>query len=257
MPLSPNLDAALRRFAASENLLVCLDFDGCVAELVVDAMEARPVQANGEAVQRLAGMDGVTLAYVSGRPLQALRQLASPPAGTLLVGSHGAEKFLGEHSLGLQLSAAQDAARRSLLEALESISARHEGAWLERKPAGGALHVRRIDDDAHAESVLEEARTALSTIAGVHLKEGKKILEAVVVQSTKGEAIEELRELTTPDAVFFAGDDVTDEHGFAVLGESDIGVKVGVGETQAGHRIPDPASLAEVLNRMADLREAG
>lgn len=252
--LDADLDAALQRFAAAERLLVCLDFDGCVAELVADAMQARPVAVNAEAIERLAVLDGVELAYVSGRPLEALRQLAAPPAGTLLVGSHGAEKYLGEDSPGLELDAAQQTARLNLLEALETITAQHEGAWLEYKPAGGAIHVRRIDDDAHAESVLQQARQALSAIEGVYPKEGKKILEAVVVQSTKGEAIQELRELLGPDAVLFAGDDVTDEHGFAVLGEADIGVKVGPGETQAGHRIPEPSSLAAVLNRLADLR---
>ena len=252
--LNTDLDAALQGFAAARRVLVCLDFDGCVAELVADAMQARPVQTNAAAIERLAVLDGVELAYVSGRPLQALRQLAAPPAGTLLVGSHGAEKYLGEDSPGLELDADQQRARANLLEALETITAQHEGAWLEHKPAGGAIHVRRIDDDAQAESVLEQARQALAAIDGVSPKEGKKILEAVVVQSTKGEAIQELRELLKPDAVLFAGDDVTDEYGFAVLGEADIGVKVGAGETQAGHRIPNPASLAAVLNRLADLR---
>ena len=70
-------------------MLVCLDFDGAVAELVADAMAATPVPVNAEAVERLSDLKGVDLAYVSGRPLDTLRQLAAPPAGTLLVGSHG------------------------------------------------------------------------------------------------------------------------------------------------------------------------
>ena len=114
--------------------------------------------------------------------------------------------------------------------------------------------MRRIDDDVQAESVLQEAREALAQIDGVYPKEGKKILEAVVLQSTKGEAIEELRTLLEPEAVLFVGDDVTDEQGFAVLGEGDIGIKIGSGETLAAHRLPDPSSLAQVLNRLADLR---
>ena len=58
----------------------------------------------------------------------------------------------------------------------------------------------------------------------------------------------------SPEAVLFAGDDVTDEHGFAVLRDGDIGVKVGEGQTQAAYRIPEPRSLAEVLGRIAELR---
>lgn len=256
MPLEPDLDSALQRFAAKRRVLVCLDFDGAVAELVADAMAATPVPVNAEAVDRLAALDDVDLAYVSGRPLDTLRELAAPPAGTLLVGSHGAEKDLGPDSPGLQLDSDQQTARHNILQALTAVVDRHEGAWLEHKPAGGAIHVRRIDDDMQAESVLQEARDALAQIAGVHPKEGKKILEAVVLHSTKGEAIEELRTLLEPEAVFFVGDDITDEAGFAVLGAGDIGIKIGSGQTRAAHRLPDPGSLAEVLNRIANLRIA-
>lgn len=198
MPLAADLDTTVQNFADKRHVLVCLDFDGAVAELVADAMAATPVPVNAEAVERLSDLKGVDLAYVSGRPLDTLRQLAAPPAGTLLVGSHGAEKDLGPDSPGLDLDSAQQRARRNILQALEGIVDRHDGAWLERKPAGGAIHVRRIDDDVQAESVLQEAREALAQIDGVYPKEGKKILEAVVLQSTKGEAIEELRTCWSP-----------------------------------------------------------
>ncbi|WP_191089881.1 trehalose-phosphatase [Nesterenkonia ebinurensis] len=257
MPLTPELDAALTEFAVQPHLLACLDFDGCVAELVADAHTARPVPENAAAIDRLAQLEGITLAYVSGRPLETLRELASPPQGTLLFGSHGAERWLGPDSPGLELTAEQSMARTQVLETLEAVAAEHEGAWVEHKPAGGALHVRHITDQALGEQVLDTGRTALSVIDGAYLKEGKQILEAVVVKSTKGEAIQELRMLTSPDAVLFAGDDVTDEHGFAVLAAGDIGVKVGEGETKAAYRIPKPRSLAEVLNRIAELRAAG
>lgn len=254
MTLSPELADAVEQFAAKGSVLLCLDFDGCVAELVADAASARPVPANAQAIERLSEQAGVTLAYVSGRPLEALRALARPPQGALLFGSHGAERWLGPDSPGLELTDAQQTARAQVLEVLESIAAEHEGAWVEHKPAGGAIHVRHIADHSRGEQVLDQARAALSLVDGAHVKEGKRILEAVVVHSTKGAAIEELRELTSPDAVFFAGDDVTDEHGFAVLRTGDLGVKVGEGETKADYRIPEPEALAEVLNRLADAR---
>ncbi|GAB3190814.1 trehalose-phosphatase [Nesterenkonia suensis] len=256
--LADGLLGALRRFAALPRLLVCLDFDGCVAELVPDAADARPVPATAEAIQRLAGLDGVRLAYVSGRPLKVLRELAAPPTGALLIGSHGAERDvadLSEEPAALELTADQQAARRQLLQAFESIASGTVGAWVEHKPAGAALHVRKVPDPAEAERVLAEGRAAVAALDAVHPKEGKMVLEAVVVQATKGEGIAELRELVRPDAVFFAGDDVTDEFGFAVLSAGDVGVKVGEGETRAEHRIPAPADLSEVLNTVADLRE--
>ena len=254
----PGLQKALRRLAAHETVLICLDFDGCVAELVEDALQAAPVPANAAAIQDLAGLDGVVLAYVSGRPMETLRELADPPQSMLLVGSHGAERdlsgFTGNSTPGLELDAAEDAARSEVIQVLEQIAAEHEGAWVEHKPAGAAIHVRRVPDPEVGEGILEQARASLSVVDGVHLKEGKQILESVVVLATKGEGIEELRRLVEPGAVFFAGDDVTDEHGFAVLGGDDVGVKVGLGETQAAHRIGAPEDLAEVLQALAALR---
>jgi trehalose 6-phosphate phosphatase len=248
------LSAALTDLAAHDSILVCLDFDGCVAELVADAASARPVPENARAIDQLSTLAGVTVAYVSGRPLADLHALASPPAGTILVGSHGAEVDMGDDAPGLQLDAGQEAARRTVLETLTSVAADHEGAWVEHKPAGGAIHVRKVTDPETGEHILDEARAALAMIDGAHVKEGKQIVEAVVVHATKGEAITELRERIAPGAVFFAGDDVTDEYGFAVLTGQDVGVKVGEGETAAGLRIAAPADLAGVLDTLTQLR---
>lgn len=254
--LPDDLKDALTALAGKERVLVCLDFDGCVAELVADAYSAAPVPANGEAIDRIAGLKdpNIILAYVSGRPISDLQRQANPPEGTVLIGSHGAEKHMGPDSPGLQLTAAEEASREEVIRTLEGIANQHEGVWVEHKPAGAAIHVRHVEDAAQQDAVLNEARAALAVVDGAHQKEGKMILESVVRKSTKGEAIEELRRDLKPDAVFFAGDDVTDETGFAVLSGEDVSVKVGEGETGARFRIPEPASLAEVLNAFAEAR---
>lgn len=254
----PAMRESLRRLAAHKTVLICLDFDGCVAELVDDALQAAPVPANAAAIEKLVALDGVVLAYVSGRPLETLRDLASPPETMMLVGSHGAERdlsgFTGDDSPGLQLDAAQQAARSEIIRLLEQIAAEYDGAAVEHKPAGAAIHVRQVPDPELGEHILEQARTALAVVDGAHLKEGKQILEAVVVLATKGEGIEDLRRLVEPGAVFFAGDDITDEHGFAVLHGDDVGLKVGLGETRAAHRIGAPEDLAGVLQAFAAVR---
>ena len=221
------------RFAAAPKLLICLDFDGCVAELVADAMDAKPVETNAAAIQRLAELDGVDLAYVSGRPLQALRELAAPPAGTLLVGSHGAEKHLAGHTTGrdhadLQLDAAQQAARTDLLEVLDNLAAQHQGAWVEHKPAGGAIHVRHIDDDVQHDQVdqrvaqiVEERQRVAAALADA----GWQIPQAEgnFVWLPLGE-----------DAVNFA--QAAGVQALAVRAFAGEGVRVTIGEPQANDR---------------------
>lgn len=185
---------------------------------------------------------------------QEIREELGNPETVLLIGSHGAEKDLGEDAPGLELNSTESMARGKIISTLEEVAADAEGAWVEHKPAGAALHVRNVADDQLGEQILEHGRAALSLVDGAYLKNGKKVLESVVVLATKGEGITELREHTSPDAVLFAGDDVTDEHGFAVLEPEDIGIKVGAGATGAGHRIPEPKDLAEVLRRIAEQR---
>ena len=64
-----------------------------------------------------------------------------------------------------------------------------------------------------------------------------------------------LREAVGATAVLFAGDDVTDEDALRSLGEGDLGIRVGPGETAASHRVADPAAIGRLLGELADLRE--
>jgi hypothetical protein len=51
-------------------------------------------------------------------------------------------------------------------------------------------------------------------------------------------------------------DDVTDETAFAVLQPGDVGIHVGLGPSLAGVKVPDPSSLANLLNTLVALRTA-
>ncbi|HEY5231196.1 MAG TPA: trehalose-phosphatase, partial [Galbitalea sp.] len=83
----------------------------------------------------------------------------------------------------------------------------------------------------------------------------KNVLEFSVRTDTKGDALEHLRAYTSANAVFYAGDDVTDEDAFAALGPDDFGLKSGVGETVAAHRVAGPLQVAQVLALLAEFRD--
>lgn len=90
--LAGALDEVARRLAASGRVVLALDFDGVLAPLVDDPSTSRALPAAVTALRRLAQVERLVLALVSGRAVDDLAGLAEVPAGTWLVGSHGAER---------------------------------------------------------------------------------------------------------------------------------------------------------------------
>lgn len=246
LALTPELREALRRIAGTGHLLVAMDFDGTMAPIVDSAQDARPLPRSAAAFAGLAVLPRTTTALISGRALASLRQVASPPVDTLLIGSHGAEAWLGPGSTELSLEEDQKALLAEVRAVLAEIVAEAPGTSLEDKPAGVVLHTRQADDDV-AEDAVAAARASLQDRKGVFLKEGKRVLETSVVNASKGEGVAFLRQATGATAVLFAGDDVTDEDAFGRLEPGDVGVKVGLDFTQAQYRVEAPVHIAELL----------
>ncbi|MFP3460683.1 trehalose-phosphatase [Arthrobacter globiformis] len=252
LTLAPELLEALRRIAGTDHLLVAMDFDGTISPIVDHAGDARPLPRSAAAFAELTALPRTTTALISGRALDSLRAVASPPEETLLIGSHGAEAWLGPGSAPLTL----DPEQLSLLEEVRGILAEiaelAPGTVLEEKPAGVVLHTRLAADDV-AEDAVAAARSALQDRPGVYLKNGKRVLETSVVHASKGEGVDFLRQATGATGVLFAGDDTTDEDALARLGKDDVGVKVGLDFTQAQFRVEAPVHIAELLEAL--LRE--
>lgn len=244
----------LREVAASERLLVALDFDGTLAPHVDNPEEARALESARAAILRLTALPETRVAFVSGRALVSLEHVSDPPESVLLTGSHGIEMKLDQPEISLDLLGEEIDQLAKLAELLEVIAAKADGAWVERKPAGFALHTRMVA--APAGAALQ--RSARSTVTGLlprlSVLEGKNVLEFSVRSGDKGQAIQRLREYTGATSVFYAGDDVTDEHAFAVQGAGDLSLKIGRGFTVAGNRVRGPEELAEVLALLADFR---
>ena len=251
--LAPELLEALQSVSRTQRLLVALDFDGTLAPIVERAEHARPLPGSAAAVQELAALPRTYTAFISGRALDSLRVVASPGEETLLIGSHGAEVFTGPDSPALTLDDAQALALREATAVVESVVATHPGTRLEAKPAGVVLHTRTADDDV-ALAATESARKQLTAIAGVHLKDGKRVLETSVISSDKGQGIELLRGVTGATAVVFAGDDVTDEDAIGALGPQDLGIRIGPGASRAVHRVDSPEDFTRVLEALSELR---
>lgn len=258
-PLDAALGAALARFATRSPVLVALDFDGVLSPIVEHPDDARPTAAGAAALARLAAAPTVRLALVSGRRLADLAAVATPPPGTILVGSHGAERGSIEPDGGvrtepLELTEEQAGTLREITETV-TVMAEQAGGWVEHKPTAAVVHTRRLPEQAAAD--LEQAvLEAMGAHEGLRVLHGKRVVEISVLHATKGEAVTTLRETTGAVGVLYAGDDVTDEDALATLDADDLGIKVGPGPTHAGHRVADPEAVAAVLEELATLAEA-
>ncbi|MBE7213239.1 MAG: bifunctional alpha,alpha-trehalose-phosphate synthase (UDP-forming)/trehalose-phosphatase, partial [Gluconacetobacter diazotrophicus] len=95
---------------------------------------------------------------------------------------------------------------------------------------------------------LAEALAVITADAPVRVRHGKKIVEVVSTQVSKGVAVSRrLQEEGGDWLALCAGDDTTDESMFALETEHLLTVKVGAGPTQAHFRVADPGALRRLL----------
>jgi trehalose 6-phosphate phosphatase len=246
--LPVDLQRALDAAARSPHLLVTSDFDGTLAPIVNDPADARALPRGAEALIALAELPATDVALISGRALTVLRSLSAMPAKVHLVGSHGAEFDSGfSHEVDGELL-------DRITMALRGIAEGRPGVAVETKPASVALHVRNASAD-DGDAALREARAAADSW-DAQATEGKAVLEFAVIQTDKGEAIDILREEHHASTVVYFGDDVTDEKAFRRLRDTDVGVKVGEGETLARYRVQTPEDVAAALDYLLGARRA-
>jgi trehalose 6-phosphate phosphatase len=203
-----------------------------------------PEPGVAEALTRLAGMTGVTVAIISGRGVADLQATSGLSGPFRWVGSHG-EEFDGP------LSGELAHRRDELAAVLAPVVTDVPGARLEIKPASVAVHVRQVQDRAVAAAVLEEARTLVDS--SLTLKPGKNVLEVAITDADKGTALRRLVAELDAAAAMYLGDDVTDEDAFRALRPDDLTVKIGDGATDARYRVADPTGALAVLRRLGDL----
>lgn len=237
-----------------------LDLDGTLAPIV-----ARPEQATvpPDVLDRLDHLcrAGWSVSVVSGRPAASARSLV-PVRDVRVFGSHGLE---GPWPASLRPRLGSALARRldRLARESEAIARREPGAWVERKPAGLAIHDRAVG----ASRTAAFRRALRDWLRGADLEElevlrGKRILELRARGIHKGRVVEALGigDGVRNDASLVAvGDDRTDEDLFRVLAGRGLAVRVGPPgvATVARARLTSPAAVALFLRHLADASARG
>jgi trehalose 6-phosphate phosphatase len=230
------MPASLRKRARppspADDWALFLDVDGCLVDFA-DAPDAVRLPRRLPALlQRLAHRLDGAVALVSGRPLTGLDLLFAPlrmPAG----GLHGLEL-----RKGMQIRPAPETppALGHIREEATALALAYPGAIVEDKGPALGLHWRAAPAARDALRALAEA--ALPRLPGYRLQHGDSVVELRPADGDKGTAIAAL--LDEPpfrDRVpVFAGDDITDESGFAVVNaHGGVSVLVGAREPSAAH----------------------
>lgn len=260
-PLSQDFNSRLEHAARAPRLLIALDFDGTLAYFTQNIEDSRAVPSAAEALKKLADLESTWVAIVSGRPLGFLQQHVDPEKKMLLSGSHGGEhdfSALGKlsTSTGITLSTEQQELLEKAVATVENTLKDYPGAAAEYKPGGVAFHVRGMHEPHDQDKALTVMHERFIQYENLRITPGEMIMEASVLTTDKGQALESLMQMINPDVTLFAGDDMTDEHGLAVLRAQDIGIKVGPKDTIAPWRVSTPDAMGNILLHLAHLRTA-
>jgi len=223
------------------------DFDGTLVDL---APHPGAVQVHHEVpplLARLAAALGGAVAVVSGRPLAELDHYLQPLI-LCAAGVHGAERRGADgHLRRFGFVDLKDATG-----VIQALCLRRPGLHMELKPGAVALHYRQAPE--LEDECLATMSEALRHADGMALLRGKMVVELKPRRAGKGLAVRSFmdeRPFLTRRPWFF-GDDVTDEAGFeAAQALGGVAVKIGDGETQATHRLADPAALRQWMERLA------
>jgi trehalose-phosphatase len=211
-----------------------------------------------DALRGLAALPDTHVAVASGRDVRTLRDLTGVGSAEsiTLIGSHGAEATRPNVAAQGRLDDDQRVLLDDLTAQVAELIDRHPGARLERKRAAVAVHTRGLPKP-DAEAALQEAAAIAEGRHDVRMLRGKSVVELSVSHADKGTAIAALGREVGSDAIFYSGDDVTDEDAFKALDsdDGDVSVKVGGGSTHAAYRVESVADVVETLEQLRELRE--
>lgn len=228
--LNQNID--LQKFFGTlrRGALLILDYDGTLAPLVQNRMQATPYPGVKERLLALLELEQTRLVIVSGRSLSDLETLLGLPSSLELWGSHGLERKRQDPIAVSRFNVPLDfKIDEGLKQGLKVCQEQADPAMCEVKPYAVALHLRGIDPLKQSE-VSEPIERAWEKICSnydleIHHFDGG--IELRPKGRNKGDVIVQLlSEVPAHTPIAYLGDDATDEEAFAALGNKGLKVLV-------------------------------
>jgi trehalose 6-phosphate phosphatase len=249
-PLPPEL---LGRLAAGPGLLLCLDYDGTLAEITADRANARPFAGVHRELKRLRSRDKITVAIVTGRTIAEVKRLLGIDDGLIFSGVHGLEFDWGDGKASFVPEAFGPAPELATVrEWLAGNVPEGSGFHIEDKGFAVGLHYRLANvGEAQAVCARLEHFIASETrqLKVVHLKMLAEVMPRV---ASKARALLALRpHVPSSYVTAYFGDDTTDEDAFRVLAPGDVAVLVGEERKTLAHfRVSHPADVVRELRAL-------
>lgn len=195
--------------------VLMLDYDGTLAPFTKNRDEAFPYPGVREALDKIMENKTTRLVIISGRAIGALKPLLGLKYQPEIWGSHGLERLMEDGSYS---KAQIDPELLRTIDLAESIGKQYTHPdQCERKPAGLALHTRKMDE-SEAEGLKEKVFKEWSKLVQekdleVHEFDGG--LEIRITGINKANAVRTIIN-ESPSGTLYAylGDDLTDEDAF-------------------------------------------
>jgi trehalose-phosphatase len=250
--------------AGEGRLLLMTDYDGTLTPIVDDPADAILAEETREQLLRIARSPRGSVAVISGRGLEDLRERVAIPE-VIYAGCHGLE-IAGP---GLEFRHPDALAQQAMLCAVGETLARRApgvtGMRVEAKGLAVAVHYRHVAPDEIRRVEIELARAISEQGSRLKIFHGTKVIEVLPqVAWTKGECARWIQEHVLPAGAgpalwLYLGDDWTDEHAFEVLKGLALTIRVGdtVPASKAAYRLSDVGEVQELLGALAEGATAG
>lgn len=240
----------LDAYREAQKRLIFLDYDGTLVPFYDDPKLARPSRDLHGILTCLAGDFRNEVIIISGRDRQTLEGWLGD-LGLTIIAEHGVW-IKEKNSPWRTLETLRTDWKAEVREILEHYVQRLTGTFIEEKTYSLAWHYRKADP-ANGPGLAAQLREALLTCAKLHglqVLDGHCVVEIRPLGVDKGVAALRCLGKDGGDFIMAIGDDRTDEDLFKALPDSAYTIKVGEGPTAAKFRLPDQASVVNMLKNL-------
>ncbi len=245
------IEELTRQAVRADSRLMLLDFDGTLVDFTPDPVSTEAPGELLELLRKLASKQSNKLIIISGRKQDEIDRLVGVLPIDILA-EHGA--FIRENRRWRKLLDGTIGWKEYVRPLMERFRDLTPGSFIEEKKYSLAWHYRNTrpeTGEANARLLTEEIRNIVSR-QRIKILNGKKIVEAIAENITKGMATRYLVSRNSYDYILAIGDDTTDEDMFRSLLENSRAytVKIGPGRTSARYKLKGISHVIQLLNKL-------